>query len=144
MDALKVKEETGLSYCSQNEGMMHACGHDMHMAMVLGLHLFLNPEKINYRNNKIVFQPSEEKRPGARLLLPELLKEPVPQAIFDNMFSRTFRPELSEFVPGPFSPLQIILFFPWKVRYSCCHATHGFGSHIGHGLLDTILPDVDY
>ena len=36
MDALKVKEETGLSYCSQNEGMMHACGHDMHMAMVLG------------------------------------------------------------------------------------------------------------
>ena len=36
MDALKVKEETGLSYCSQNEDMMHACGHDMHMAMVLG------------------------------------------------------------------------------------------------------------
>ncbi|MGG6550228.1 UNVERIFIED_CONTAM: M20/M25/M40 family metallo-hydrolase, partial [Prevotella sp. 15_C9] len=35
MDALKVKEETRLPYCSQNEGMMHACGHDIHMAMVL-------------------------------------------------------------------------------------------------------------
>ena len=55
----------------------------MHMAMVLGLHLFLNPRRQITGNNKIVFQPSEEKRPGgARLLLPELLKEPVPQAIF--------------------------------------------------------------
>ena len=36
MDALPVKEETGLSYASNNPGVMHACGHDGHMAMLLG------------------------------------------------------------------------------------------------------------
>ena len=74
MDALKVKEETGLSYCSQNEGMMHACGHDMHMAMVLGAALVLKSGEDKLQGTiKIVFQPSEEKRPGgARLLLPGL------------------------------------------------------------------------
>ena len=84
MDALKVKEETGLAYCSENEGMMHACGHDMHMAMVLGATLFLKSREKELEGTvKILFQPSEEKRPGgARLLLPEVLKEPVPQAIF--------------------------------------------------------------
>ena len=72
MDALKVKEETGLSYCSQNEGMMHACGHDMHMAMVLGAALVLKSGEDKLQGTiKIIFQPSEEKRPGgARLLLP--------------------------------------------------------------------------
>ena len=84
MDALKVKEETGLAYCSCNEGMMHACGHDMHMAMVLGAAIVLKSREEELQGTvKIVFQPSEEKRPGgARLLLPELLKAPVPQAIF--------------------------------------------------------------
>ena len=84
MDALKVKEETGLAYSSCNEGMMHACGHDMHMAMVLGAAIVLKSREEELQGTvKIVFQPSEEKRPGgARLLLPELLKEPVPQAIF--------------------------------------------------------------
>ena len=65
MDALKVKEETGLSYCSQNEGMMHACGHDMHMAMVLGAALVLKSGEDKLQGTiKIIFQPSEEKRPG--------------------------------------------------------------------------------
>ena len=72
MDALKVKEETGLSYCSQNEGMMHACGHDMHMAMVLGAALVLKSGEDKLQGTiKIVFQPSEEKRPGgARYYFP--------------------------------------------------------------------------
>lgn len=84
MDALKVKEETGLAYSSCNEGMMHACGHDMHMAMVLGAAIVLKSREEELQGTvKIVFQPSEEKRPGgARLLLSELLKAPVPQAIF--------------------------------------------------------------
>ncbi len=84
MDALKVTEETGLPYCSLHEGMMHACGHDMHMAMVLGAAIVLKSRERELKGTiKVVFQPSEEKRPGgARLLLPELLKNPVPQAIF--------------------------------------------------------------
>lgn len=89
MDALKVQEETGLPFVSVNEGLMHACGHDMHMAMVLGAAILLKKqeEKLD-RIIRIIFQPSEEKRPGgARLLLPELLKPPVPQAIFAQHIS---------------------------------------------------------
>ena len=84
MDALKVTEETGLPFCSLTPGMMHACGHDMHMAMVLGAAVVLKSREQELNGTvKVVFQPSEEKRPGgARLLLPELLKAPVPQAIF--------------------------------------------------------------
>lgn len=84
MDALKVTEETGLPFCSLTPGMMHACGHDMHMAMVLGATVVLKSREQELNGMvKVIFQPSEEKRPGgARLLLPELLKAPVPQAIF--------------------------------------------------------------
>lgn len=84
MDALKVKEETGLPYSSKNAGVMHACGHDMHSGMLLGAALVLKEREKELRGTvKLVFQPSEEKRPGgARLLLPYLMEEPVPQAIF--------------------------------------------------------------
>lgn len=84
MDALRVKEETGLPFASEEEGVMHACGHDMHTAMLLGAALVLkNKEKELRGSVKLVFQPSEEKRPGgARLLLPYLLESPRPQAIF--------------------------------------------------------------
>lgn len=82
MDALPVKETTGLAFASANEGVMHACGHDMHLAMVLAAAVVLN-RRVTEGIVKVVFQPSEEKRPGgARLLLPEVLKKPVPEAIF--------------------------------------------------------------
>ena len=84
MDALKVTEETGLSYASAHKGVMHACGHDMHLGMVLAVAVALKEQEMHLKGVvKVVFQPSEEKRPGgARLLLPELLKPPRPQAIF--------------------------------------------------------------
>ena len=84
MDALKVQEETGLPFASKHPGMMHACGHDMHMAMVLAAAIMLKSrEKELGGVVKILFQPSEERRPGgARLLLSELMKAPVPRAMF--------------------------------------------------------------
>lgn len=84
MDALQIKEATGLPFCSENEGIMHACGHDMHVAMLLGAAIIMkNQEEQLGGTVKLVFQPSEEKRPGgARLLLPYILEPPVPQAIF--------------------------------------------------------------
>lgn len=84
MDALRVCENTSLPYSSVHEGIMHACGHDMHIAMLLGAALILKAGEEQLPGCvKLVFQPSEEKRPGgARLLLPHLLEPPVPQAIF--------------------------------------------------------------
>ena len=84
MDALRVQEDTGLPYCSETSGLMHACGHDMHTAMLLGAAIILKSKEAELGGTlKLVFQPSEEKRPGgARLLLPHLLEPPVPKAIF--------------------------------------------------------------
>lgn len=84
MDALRVNEDTGLPFVSQTEGVMHACGHDMHTAMLLGAALVLKQRENELKGTvKLVFQPSEEKRPGgARLLLPYLMEKPAPQAIF--------------------------------------------------------------
>ncbi len=84
IDALRVVEDTGLPFSSEHSGVMHACGHDMHTAMLLGAALLLKAcEEELAGTVKLVFQPSEEKRPGgARLLLPYLMESPVPQVIF--------------------------------------------------------------
>lgn len=83
MDALKVKEDTGSAFSSVYEGTMHACGHDMHMAMLLGAAIVLKGKEGELGGTvKLLFQPGEEKRPGgARLLLPHVLEEPRPQVI---------------------------------------------------------------
>jgi len=67
MDALAIQEETNLAWASTHEGLMHACGHDGHMAMVLGSALVLNSmrDKLNGRI-KFVFQPAEEGPGGAK------------------------------------------------------------------------------
>ena len=61
MDALPVTEQTGLSFSSTHAGAMHACGHDAHMAMVLGAALVLSQMKDKLKGNiKFIFQPAEE------------------------------------------------------------------------------------
>ena len=70
MDALKIKEETGLEYASRNEGLMHACGHDMHTAMLLGSARILNEHKDELNGNvRLLFQAGEEVSEGARFLI---------------------------------------------------------------------------
>jgi len=73
MDALPVTEQTGLKFQSQHKGVMHACGHDVHMASLLGSIYVLNQLK-PYIEGEIlfVFQPGEERIPGgAKLMLEE-------------------------------------------------------------------------
>lgn len=53
MDALQIKEETGLPYKSESEGLMHACGHDAHMTMVLGAARLLNEKKMNLKEMSV-------------------------------------------------------------------------------------------
>lgn len=65
MDALSVEEETQLPFSSVNKGVMHACGHDGHMAAVLGAAKILKKvEKHLKVDVRLIFQPSEEKPPG--------------------------------------------------------------------------------
>src|SRR5580698_4532154 len=85
MDALPIKEENDVSYKSQNEGIMHACGHDVHTSVLLGASKILNELKNDFEGTiKLIFQPGEERNPGgASLLIKEgVLEDPKPQAIF--------------------------------------------------------------
>lgn len=64
MDALPVTEETGVEYASRNPGVMHACGHDSHMAMLLTAAEELRGKKLP-QNIRFLFQPAEEGVSGA-------------------------------------------------------------------------------
>jgi amidohydrolase len=82
IDALPVKEETGLEYASDNNNM-HACGHDAHAAMLLGAIKILNRNKDKFTGNvKFIFQPGEEYPGGAKPMIEEgVLKNPDVDAI---------------------------------------------------------------
>lgn len=85
IDALPIKEENEVAYKSTNEGVMHACGHDVHTTCLLGAAKILQELKDEWEGTvKLIFQPGEEKNPGgASLLIKEgVLENPIPQAIF--------------------------------------------------------------
>ena len=65
IDGLRLLEETGVDYCSKHDGFMHACGHDGHMATLLGFMNYLKGKKLT-KNILLVFQPAEEGPGGAR------------------------------------------------------------------------------
>ena len=89
MDALPIEEQTGLEYQSRNKGVMHACGHDVHMSVALGAAYALSGLKDRFQGNiKFIFQPAEEGAPpgeegGASLMIKEnVLEDPTVRAIF--------------------------------------------------------------
>jgi len=64
-DALPITEENEIDYCSVNKGVMHACGHDVHTASLLGVLKILNSLKQEWEGSvKFIFQPAEEMLPG--------------------------------------------------------------------------------
>ena len=70
IDALEVKEARDVSYKSKNEGLMHACGHDAHVAMLLGAAQVLNEIKDKFDGTvKLIFQPGEETAQGAKAMI---------------------------------------------------------------------------
>lgn len=69
MDALKIEERTGVSYASKIPGMMHGCGHDGHIASLLGAAAFLKAHESELNGMvKLIFEPSEENCRGANLV----------------------------------------------------------------------------
>ena len=70
LDALPVQEASGVSYASEKSGVMHACGHDGNMAMVLGAAYILAKRKEKLRGSvKFIFQPAEEETGGAAAII---------------------------------------------------------------------------
>jgi amidohydrolase len=85
IDALPILEKTGLSYRSKNAGVMHACGHDVHCAVVLGAAVILEKLKARIPGAvKIIFQPSEEMPPGGagQMIRAGILDNPRVQMIY--------------------------------------------------------------
>lgn len=85
MDALPITEMNTCEYKSVNPGLMHACGHDVHCASLLGAAKILNELKDKFEGTvKLIFQPGEEKLPGgASLMIKEgVLKNPKPDRMF--------------------------------------------------------------
>jgi amidohydrolase len=95
MDALPIQEENQLEYKSQNDRVMHACGHDAHIASLLGSSMILMKLRNEFSGKvKLVFQPGEEKAPGgARMMLEDDLfkgEEPdvmIAQHVYPSMLS---------------------------------------------------------
>jgi len=91
MDALPITEKNDVPYRSKNEGVMHACGHDVHSTCALGAAIILNSLKDQFEGTvKIIFQPGEELLPGgASLMIKEgILENPkVDAAVALHVFT---------------------------------------------------------
>jgi hippurate hydrolase len=84
MDALPIIEENDIDYKSKNEGVMHACGHDVHTTILLGAAKILWELRNEFEGTiKLLFQPGEEKNPGGAsyMIRDGALQNPTPQGI---------------------------------------------------------------
>ncbi|OYW31215.1 MAG: hypothetical protein B7Z47_01685 [Chthoniobacter sp. 12-60-6] len=101
MDALPIKELRSVPYRSQNPGVMHACGHDVHVTCALGVAELLSKHRDQVKGSvKFLFQPAEEAMPatftgdwGAKLMVAEgAMKNPQPAAVFGLHTSSVVQP----------------------------------------------------
>jgi amidohydrolase len=134
LDALPIQEVGKPAYCSTVPGVMHACGHDAHTAMVLGAGIALHRLRKEWSGTvMLVFQPGEEKEPGgASLLVKEgVLSDPKPAGILGQHVTPELSSGLLGFRSGPFMAAADELYL----------TVTGRGGHaaVRHRLVDPIL-----
>lgn len=119
IDALPIQERNELPYASRNAGVMHACGHDAHTAMVLAAGRILHDLRKDWAGTVLLlFQPGEEKIPGgASLVLGEgALKDPAPAAILGQHVTPELDVGKVGFCAGPFMASSDELYLTVKGR----------------------------
>jgi amidohydrolase len=121
MDALPITESSGAPFASRNPGIMHACGHDIHIAGVLGAARLLSRRRERLRGNVVfLFQPAEETSGGA---LPMILDGAIDDPTLDAIFSFHCSPELPVgsvgMAPGRFRAASDMLDF--RISGRGCH-----------------------
>ena len=103
MDALPIQEANDVEYRSLNAGVMHACGHDVHMTCLLGAARILHRTKSSFEGTvRLIFQPSEEKFPGGAIAMIRegVLENPVPEHIIGQHVLPTLEAGKVGFKPG--------------------------------------------
>lgn len=134
MDALPITEENTVDYCSQNIGVMHACGHDVHTACLIGAAHILNELREEWSGTvKLVFQPGEERLPGgASLMIKEgALDSPKASGIFGQHVAPDLEVGKVGFRAGMYMASADELYV----------TVHGKGGHgaLPHTLIDPVL-----
>ncbi|MBA3649482.1 MAG: amidohydrolase [Chitinophagales bacterium] len=105
MDALPITEKNEVEYKSQHNGIMHACGHDVHSASLLGTAKILNDLKNEFEGTiKLIFQPAEEKLPGgASIMINDgVLENPKPDVIIAQHVFTPLHVGTAGFRPGKY------------------------------------------
>lgn len=121
-DALPIKEANEVPYKSRHEGIMHACGHDVHTSSLLGATKILYDLKSQIRGTiKLIFQPGEEKVPGGahKMIQEGVLQNPEPQSIFGQHVMPELETGKVGFRPGKYMASADELFI----------TVHGKGGH---------------
>ena len=134
MDALPIFEQNDVSYKSKNEGVMHACGHDVHTSCVLGVAKALHALRDEFEGTvKIIFQPGEERLPGgASLMIKEgALENPKPSSIVGQHVMPDLEVGKVGFRPGQYMASADEVYF----------TVHGKGGHaaLPHYNIDPVL-----
>jgi hippurate hydrolase len=93
MDALPIQEETGVPYASKNPGVMHACGHDGHTAMLLGAARYLAETRNFDGTVYLIFQPAEENAGGGQIMVKDGLFEKCPMEQVFGLHNWPMAPE---------------------------------------------------
>lgn len=130
IDALPVKEETGVEYASVNEGVMHACGHDAHIAMLLGAAKILFEHKDELCGDvRLIIQPAEEVVEGANLMIEAGALEGVDAIYGAHIWGAMDAPYI-DVTAGP--RLAYAGLFDIDIEGM---AAHGSAPHLGHDAI---------